>query len=103
MLTRLEKKIEFIRQQPEPVRMRYLFLCLSIAMFFIVVIWLFSLKESVTEITKTKIVLPETNMQNDAKSLQGLLNRDLPLQIKNSTSEEGGNPLEIQEEGKAKQ
>lgn len=103
MLTRLEKKIEFIRQQPEPVRMRYLFLCLSIAMFFIVVIWLFSLKESVTEITKTKIVLPETNMQNDAKSLQGLLNKDLPLQIKNSTSEEGGNPLEIQEEGKAKQ
>ncbi len=103
MLTRLEKKIEFIRQQPEPVRMRYLFLCLSIAMFFIVVIWLFSLKESVTEITKTKIVLPETNMQNDAKSLQGLLNKDLPLQIKNSTSEESGNPLEIKEEGKAKQ
>ena len=96
MLTRLEKKIQFIREQPEPVRMRYLFLCLCVAMFFIVIIWLFSLQESVSEIAKTKVVLPQTNIQNDAKSLQSLLNKDLPLQIKNNVSGDEGSPLEAQ-------
>ena len=91
MLTRLEKKIQFIREQPESVRMRYLFICLFASMFFILVIWLFSLKESVSEITKTKIVLPE-NKSTESQSLESLLNKDLPLRIQNQNKE--SDPLE---------
>ncbi|MCW1888019.1 MAG: hypothetical protein KIH67_000475 [Candidatus Moranbacteria bacterium] len=90
MLTRLEKKIQFIREQPESVRMRYLFICLFASMFFILVIWLFSLKESVSEITKTKIVLPENKME-EGQSLESLLNKDIPLRIQNQNGE--GDPL----------
>jgi hypothetical protein len=91
MLTRLEKKIQFVREQPELVRMRYLFICLFASMFFILVIWLFSLKESVSEITKTKIVLPE-NKSTESQSLESLLNKDLPLRIQNQNKE--SDPLE---------
>ncbi len=102
MLTRLEKKIQFIREQPESVRMRYLFICLFASMFFILVIWLFSLKESVSEITKTKIVLPE-NKSTESQSLESLLNKDLPLRIQNQNKE--GDPLEevLKKESEPKQ
>jgi hypothetical protein len=80
MLKVIEKKILFIREQPENVRMRYLFLCLGVSMFFILVIWLFSLKETATEITKTKIPLPQLEEVGDeAKSLQSLIKKDIPL------------------------
>ena len=102
MLTRLEKKIQFIREQPESVRRRYLFICLFASMVFILVIWLFSLKESVSEITKTKIVLPE-NKSTESQSLESLLNKDLPLRIQNQNKE--GDPLEevLKKESEPKQ
>lgn len=42
----LFEKIEKIRQEPEPVRVRYVITSVSISMFFMVAIWLFSLAAS---------------------------------------------------------
>jgi hypothetical protein len=82
MLRAIEKKILYIREQPENVRMRYLFMCLGASMFFILVIWLFSLKEAATEITKTKIPLPPLEeVKEEGKSLQSLVKKDIPLGV----------------------
>lgn len=92
MFKALEKKILFIRQQPEEIRMRYLFVCLFVSMFFIIIIWLFSLQESAREITKTKIILPPTEeIKNEGKSLEALINSDQPLRVDSQGSTE--NPL----------
>ncbi len=42
----INKKIEEIRQQPEHIRLRYIWGLVAISMLFIVTIWVFSLKES---------------------------------------------------------
>lgn len=46
------EKIESIRQKPEDIRMRYVFLCLFISMIFVVGIWMLSLQESFRNIGK---------------------------------------------------
>lgn len=58
MLEWIEKKILEIRQEPEPVRMRYLLLCLGVTMAFVILIWIFSLQESVHNISRTQVTLP---------------------------------------------
>ncbi len=40
----LEEKIKEIRQQPENIRLRYVWGAVIISMFFIVIIWILSLK-----------------------------------------------------------
>lgn len=39
-------KIEEIRQRPEHIRIRYVWGSVAISMFFIIIIWIFSLEES---------------------------------------------------------
>jgi Na+/H+ antiporter NhaC len=39
----IQKKIEAIRQKPEHIRMRYVWVMVAISMFFIIIIWLISL------------------------------------------------------------
>lgn len=43
MLQRISKKIEHIQSQPEHVRLRWVWICVSISMFFILAIWIFSI------------------------------------------------------------
>lgn len=40
----INKKIEAIRKLPEPQRVRYAFAGVAICMFFIILIWIFSLR-----------------------------------------------------------
>ena len=40
----LLEKIDAIRQQPEPVRLRYVWLCVSVSMFFVFTLWILSLQ-----------------------------------------------------------
>jgi len=42
----INRKIEEIRRKPEHIRMRYVWGAVAIAMFFIIIIWLFSLQET---------------------------------------------------------
>lgn len=40
----IHKKLEEIRRQPEHIRLRYVYGALAVSMFFILIIWLFSVK-----------------------------------------------------------
>ncbi len=42
----ISDKIEKIRRQPEHVRLRYVWAGVAIVMFFIIIIWIFSLQEA---------------------------------------------------------
>ncbi len=83
MIERIEKKILEIREQPEAVRMRYLFLCLGVTMFFVVIIWVFSLKESVNNISQQElnISLPAMPVEK-GKSLESLMENNESLKTK---------------------
>lgn len=77
------KKIEEIRQKPEQVRMRYVFLSLFVSMFFVVSIWLLSLEESVQNLKKS---VPQSSSDERADSskeeqpsLNSLLQKATPI------------------------
>ena len=55
MFDKIEKKVEYIREQPEHIRMRYVWLTVGMVMFLIIFIWLVSLRTSFLQIhTDTK-------------------------------------------------
>lgn len=95
MIERIEKKIVEIRKQPEAVRMRYLLLCLGVTMFFVVIIWIFSLKESVNNVSNQElnITIPKLPVE-DSKSLETLMKNNEALQ----TRPEGTMPQTIFEQ-----
>lgn len=45
----LENKLNEIRKKPEHIRLRYVWAMVAISMFFVIIIWFFSLKASRTE------------------------------------------------------
>jgi len=99
----LWEKIEEIRQQPERVRMRYVFGCLFISMLFIFGIWILSLGESFRNISKDvpgvvengKKMLPNEQIP----SLDDLLQKATPLQPE-SQSTTGGDYFNNQAQNK---
>jgi len=99
----LWEKIEEIRQQPEHVRMRYVFGCLFISMLFIFGIWILSLGESFRNISKDvpgvvengKKMLPNEQIP----SLDDLLQKATPLQPE-SQSTTGGDYFNNQAQNK---
>jgi predicted PurR-regulated permease PerM len=96
MIERIEKKILEIRKEPEAVRMRYLLLCLGVTMFFVVIIWVFSLKESVNNISQQELNITIPKLPNEeGKSLESLLKNNEALQ----TKPEGATPQTIFEQG----
>lgn len=64
MQDRLRRKIEEIRQQPEHVRVWYAWVGVAIVMFFVVVIWIFTLQESFRK------AIPETAAKIPSKAGQ---------------------------------
>lgn len=83
MINNIWKKIERVREQPEHIRMRYVFICLTVSMVFIIGIWLLSLKENFRNIgrdvsntaEKSKEQLPSVEIP----SLNSLLEQSAPL------------------------
>ncbi|HBO16566.1 MAG: hypothetical protein UR69_C0002G0071 [Candidatus Moranbacteria bacterium GW2011_GWE2_35_2-] len=47
----IQHKIEEIRQKPEYIRVRYFWVMMIISMFFILFLWIFSLKENLSSIS----------------------------------------------------
>lgn len=45
----INDKLEEIRKKPEHIRLRYVWAMVAISMFFVIIIWFFSLKSSQTE------------------------------------------------------
>lgn len=55
MFDKIEKKVDNIREQPEHIRMRYVWLAVGVTMFLVIFIWLVSLRTSFLQInTNTK-------------------------------------------------
>ena len=75
MRERIERKIEEIRQKPEHVRVWYAWVGVFIAMFFVVLIWIFTLQENlsrstpVEEVKKIQERLPAGVPARETKSL----------------------------------
>ncbi len=44
----MQRKIEEIRQKPEHERVRYVWIMVSICMFFLVIVWFFSVKDELS-------------------------------------------------------
>jgi len=49
----LNEKIEEIRRKPEHIRLRYVWGGVAISMFFIIIIWIFSLSDSINKMKPT--------------------------------------------------
>ena len=50
MFDKIEKKVEDIREQPEHIRMRYVWLAVGATMFLVIFIWLVSMRTSFLQI-----------------------------------------------------
>lgn len=94
------EKIEWIREQPERVRMRYVAGCLLVSMTFILGIWLFSLQANFksisrdipTGIEKGRELLPDGNVP----SLSGLVEQAKPLEAQKRDEKTGQQYFEEQ-------
>jgi hypothetical protein len=88
----INKKIEEIRQKPEHIRLRYVWGGVAISMFFIIIIWIFSLGESIKNISTTDTGnLPDIKQSLD--EMQSL--KDATPSIDEMTK--GAQPSELQD------
>lgn len=92
----LIKKIEHIRQQPEAVRLRYVWLCVSVSMFFVFTIWILSVQTNFPKIpTLTETLPSNTNQENTdttIPSLQEMLQNSSNVAETNSATEVTNTP-----------
>ncbi len=71
----IHKKIEEIRQKPEHQRVRYVWMAVAICMFFLVILWIFSVKDlfnrenqSISDSKSlTEIVTTDKKVENNSK------------------------------------
>lgn len=87
----LWEKIEAVRGESEQVRMRYVMICVSVSMVFIIGIWLLSVSENVSTATDD---FPQTmeqgkNTTGGAPSLNDLFEQSAPLRIEDKSTEGG--------------
>jgi hypothetical protein len=95
MALNIWEKIEEVRRQPEPVRMRYALICLAISMLFVIGIWMLSVNESFHSVSrdvpqaveKGKGLVP--GGVAPAPSLGDMLKEASPLRVDNSEKTTG--------------
>lgn len=83
MIESLFEKIATIRKEPDHVRMRYVVLCVTVSMIFIVGIWLLSVQESVSTAARDlpEVVDKSKDLTGGAPSLNNLFEQAAPLRI----------------------
>ena len=70
MFDEIEQKVEEIREQPEHVRMRYVWLAVGVTMFLVIFIWLISLRTTFLQMhSDTK---PQQNIDDIKKRINEL-------------------------------
>ena len=89
-------KIEYIRRQPEHVRMRYVMFCLAVSMTFIIGIWVLSLKDSFQSMEKLAPQAAEKGKEllqtkDRSSSFSELMDRSTPLQAGAGEDKSGQN------------
>lgn len=84
----INKKIEELRKAPEHVRLRYVWIAVAITMFFVVIIWLFSIGE------KLQVMPPPESDSSLQNKLDEAKNNMPSLQdyLKNSGATTDGSP-----------
>ncbi|MFA4817729.1 MAG: hypothetical protein WC608_03370 [Parcubacteria group bacterium] len=92
----LQNKIEEIRRKPEHIRLRYVWAMVAISMFFIIIIWFFSLKNSQTQTASplnsvdTSAITEQFNtgkqsLENASEGFKNTLNQPAPDNSANNT------------------
>jgi Tfp pilus assembly protein PilO len=74
----ISEKIEAIRRQPENIRLRYVWICVAVSMFVIILVWIFSISSMLAEEKKNSPQTP-TDVQNLGQQLQDLKNQSPSL------------------------
>ena len=76
MRNRIVEKIEEIRQRPEHVRVWYAWASVLVVMFFVIIIWIFTLQENLREsapiddVKRIQERLPSADMGQEKQSLE---------------------------------
>lgn len=92
----ISEKIEEIRNQPEYMRVRYVWGCVAVSMFIIFILWIFSIASMFADEKKnsnqtTTGVVPSMDeqlqaLQAQSKSLKDLNDQSLTIDDKNSAA-----------------
>ena len=92
----ISEKIEEIRNQPEYMRVRYVWVCVAVSMFIIFILWIFSIASMFADGKKnsnqaTTEVVPSIDeqlqaLQTQSKSLKDLNDQSLTIDDKNSAA-----------------
>ncbi|EKE11511.1 MAG: hypothetical protein ACD_15C00066G0006 [uncultured bacterium] len=83
----LAEKIEKIKKEPEHIRLRYIWFCVFISMFFIIMLWIFSLQIGNTEKrSETSDVLDLDSLGSRIEQERETL-KEINENIKNSSDE----------------
>ena len=78
MRKKIAEKIDEIRKKPEHVRVWYTWIAVFIIMFFVVIIWIFTLKESlqrsapIEDVKKIQSRIPSSSLTEEKQSLEEL-------------------------------
>ena len=88
------EKIEEVRRQPEPVRMRYALICIAVSMLFVIGIWMLSVNESFHSVSRDVPQAIEKGKQlapgaTPAPSLSDMLKQASPLRVDSSEETTG--------------
>ncbi len=91
----LDKKIEEIRRKPEHIRHRYVLGAVAISMLLVLIIWIFSIKESFKSIpsekenfSSLKESFDESVSKENLPSLEGLLEKSGRMMEEGITQDE---------------
>lgn len=82
MRNRIIEKIEEIRQKPEHVRVWYAWTAVLVVMFFVIIIWIFTLQENlrgsspVEDVKKIQERIPSTDMEQQKQSLEEIFKKE---------------------------
>jgi uncharacterized coiled-coil DUF342 family protein len=81
----LQRKLEEIRRKPDHVKLRYTYIAVAISMFFIILLWIFSLADTIKKTIRPKQNVFE-NIDTQKKSL-----KEATTDVKNSLDDLNNN------------
>ena len=93
----INRKLDEIRQQPEHIRIRYVWFMVIVSMFLVILIWIFSFKTAVKSTSSDKAILPD--FKNSLESQKQEMPSIQDFMDKNSTT--GGSEGSLLEDNNA--
>ena len=77
----INRKLDEIRQQPEHIRIRYVWIMVTISMFLVILIWIFSFKSAINSTSSDKAILPDLksayeSQKQELPSIQNFIDKN---------------------------